>query len=81
MDKFKIIIKQEDAYGKRIYCNNRKDEDNWLIADVPELEGCHTQAKPLDELMKRTKEAIKLCLKEKEEITNTTLIGIQKIMV
>ncbi|PIU21527.1 MAG: HicB family protein [Candidatus Diapherotrites archaeon CG08_land_8_20_14_0_20_34_12] len=58
-----------------------KDEDNWFIANVPELEGCHTQAKTLDELMKRIREAIKLCLKEKEEITNTTLIGIQKIVV
>ena len=35
-------------------------EDGYLISDVVELPGCHTQAKTHDELMKRTKEAISL---------------------
>jgi len=39
-----------------------RDVDGWLIASVPELRGCHTQAKSLDTLMKRTREAIELCL-------------------
>ncbi|MFC2129880.1 type II toxin-antitoxin system HicB family antitoxin [Bacteroidota bacterium] len=42
-----------------------KDEDGYLIADVPALKGCHTQAKPYDELMIRIKEAIELCLENK----------------
>ena len=37
-------------------------EDGYLISEVLELPGCHTQAKTLDELMKRTKEAISLYL-------------------
>ena len=32
------------------------------VASVPELRGCHTQAKSLDELMTRIREAIELCL-------------------
>jgi predicted RNase H-like HicB family nuclease len=39
-----------------------EDEDGFFIASVPELHGCHTQAKSLDVLMKRTREAIELCL-------------------
>jgi len=39
-----------------------KDEDGFFVADVPELEGCHTQAKTLDELIERIKEVIELCL-------------------
>ena len=39
-----------------------KDADGYFVASVPELRGCHTQAKSLDVLMKRIKEAIKLCL-------------------
>jgi len=39
-----------------------KDEDGYYVASVPELPGCHTQAKPLDEVMKRIKEAIWACL-------------------
>jgi predicted RNase H-like HicB family nuclease len=35
-----------------------KDEAGWYDAEVPELYGCHTQAKSLDELMERVKEAI-----------------------
>lgn len=39
-----------------------KDEDGYFVASVPSLRGCHTQAKTLDELMERIKEAIQLCL-------------------
>lgn len=35
-------------------------EDGYLISEVVELPGCHTQAKSYDELIKRTKEAISL---------------------
>jgi hypothetical protein len=34
-----------------------KDEDGYFVASVPELPGCHTQAKTLDEVMKRIKES------------------------
>ena len=39
-----------------------RDEDGYFVASVPELRGCHTQAKSLDVLMKRVKETIQLCL-------------------
>ena len=35
-----------------------RDEDGVYIASVPELPGCHTQAKTLDKLTERVKEAI-----------------------
>ena len=35
-----------------------------MIASVPDLPGCHTQAKSLDKLLDRIKEAIELCLEE-----------------
>jgi len=34
------------------------DSDSYYVATVPELRGCHTQARSLDTLMKRVKEAI-----------------------
>jgi predicted RNase H-like HicB family nuclease len=34
--------------------------DGYLISSVIELPGCHTQAESLDELYKRTKEAIEV---------------------
>ncbi len=39
-----------------------EDEDSVLIASVPELHGCHTQARSLDESMVRIREATELCL-------------------
>ena len=37
-----------------------RDEDGYYIASVPELPGCHTQARTLDELAKRIREAVLL---------------------
>jgi predicted RNase H-like HicB family nuclease len=39
-----------------------KDADGWFLASVPELNGCYTQARSLDELMARITEAVQLCL-------------------
>jgi predicted RNase H-like HicB family nuclease len=39
-----------------------RDADGYFVASVPNLPGCHTQARSLDELMERIKEAILLCL-------------------
>lgn len=39
-----------------------QDDQGYFIAEVPELAGCHTQAKSLDVLLERIKEAIQLCL-------------------
>ena len=60
-----------------------KDEDGVYVASVPDLPGCHTQAKTLDQLTKRIKEAITSYLeveavKPKEGIE---LIGLQLVEV
>jgi len=39
-----------------------KDENGIYVASIPDLPGCHTQAKTLDELTKRVKEAITVYL-------------------
>jgi predicted RNase H-like HicB family nuclease len=43
-----------------------KDGDGYYVGSVPELKGCHTQAKSLDQLMERISEAIMLCLEVEE---------------
>ncbi|CAN5780317.1 type II toxin-antitoxin system HicB family antitoxin [soil metagenome] len=59
-----------------------QDEDGFFVATVPELQGCHTQAKSLDDLMKRIREAIELCLEVEEMQTiPTRFIGIQRMTV
>jgi hypothetical protein len=39
-----------------------RDEEGFYVASVPALRGCHTQARSLDKLMQRIREAIELCL-------------------
>ena len=59
-----------------------KDCDGFYVATVPEIPGCHTQAKSLDELVQRTKEVIELCMEVvKDEIQPNQFIGIQRIAV
>lgn len=59
-----------------------KDEEGFYVATVPALKGCHTQAKSLDELIERTKEAIELCLEEETDIVYPfDFVGVQKISV
>ena len=58
-----------------------RDEDGYYVGSVPELRGCHTQAKSLDKLMGRIKEAILLCLEVEEADKGTEFIGIQRLVV
>ena len=58
-----------------------KDEDGYYVGSVPELKGCHTQAKSLDELMERVKEAILLCLEVEGEDVKTEFVGVQRVVV
>jgi predicted RNase H-like HicB family nuclease len=59
-----------------------RDTKGYYVASVPELPGCHTQAKSLDKLMERIREAIELCLEVKgQQIAPQEFIGVQRIWV
>lgn len=66
--KFTVIVEQ--------------GEDGYLISEVVELPGCHTQAKTYDELVERTKEAISLYLEVKGiPEGKTKFLSLQQIEV
>jgi len=59
-----------------------QDREGYYVASVPELRGCHSQAKSLDKLMVRIKEAIELCLEEQHDLARgSKFIGVQRVMV
>ncbi len=59
-----------------------RDEDGWLVASVPQIPGCHTQAKTYDTLMKRVREAIEACLSVSDVIPEKTeFVGVQRVVV
>jgi len=68
MTKYKVVIEQ--------------GEDGYLISDVIGLPGCHTQAKTHDELIERTKEAIKVYVKAmKPDEPVLKFVSLQEIEV
>tara|TARA_Y100000310_G_C20223414_1_gene596766 strand:- start:225 stop:482 length:258 start_codon:yes stop_codon:yes gene_type:complete len=60
-----------------------KDEEGWLVSEVVELPGCHTQAKTMDQLIERTKEAIKAYLEEEDNTSEVVaeFVGVQTLEV
>ncbi len=74
--QFKVLIEQ--------------DENGLYVASVPELPGCYTQGKTLEEARKRIKEAIELVLefdkdvkKEKLEFPKSSacFFGIEEVTI
>jgi len=57
-----------------------RDADGYFVASVPALRGCHTQAKSLDALMRRIREAIELCLEVEEPVINE-FVGVQRVAI
>ena len=59
-----------------------RDSAGYYVATVPALRGCHTQAKSLDTLMKRVREAIELCLHAEEAPADLPeFVGVQRIVI
>lgn len=59
-----------------------RDAEGYYVASVPALRGCHTQARSLDELMSRVREAAELCLEAQDEsVEPLDFVGVQKITV
>jgi predicted RNase H-like HicB family nuclease len=59
-----------------------RDSAGNFVASVPALPGCHTQARSLDQLMKRIKEAIELCVEVNgNSIEPLDFVGIQRVSI
>lgn len=59
-----------------------RDAEGYYVALVPELRGCHTQARSLDKLQSRIREAIELCL-DVDEVDHkaSEFVGLQRVTV
>jgi predicted RNase H-like HicB family nuclease len=60
-----------------------RDEDGFLVASVPALPGCHTQARLLDALMERIQEAIALHMQDRGDdlLPHLEFVGVQRVTV
>lgn len=59
-----------------------KDAEGYFVASVPDLPGCHTQAKSLDKVLERVQEAISICLEDLGDVpASSEFVGIQRVAV
>jgi predicted RNase H-like HicB family nuclease len=59
-----------------------RDEEGFYVATVPQIPGCHTQARSLDEVTERIRKAIELCLQvEGAPQDDLEFISIRRITV
>ncbi len=63
--------------NSEFYISIEKDEDGIFVGEVPQLKGCYTQSKTIDELMTNMKEVIELCL-EDQDVDLPKFVGIKK---
>ena len=70
---------------REFYVLIEKGEDGYLIADVPELPGCHTQGETKEELLANIKEAIELYLEVQDEgclsESPPKIVSVEKIKI
>lgn len=59
-----------------------RDAEGFCVASVPQIPACHTQARSLDEVTERIREAIELCLEvEGGPEQDLEFIGIQRVNI
>jgi len=67
---------------REFYVVIEQDEDGFFIGEVPQLRGCYTQGKTLDELLRNIREVIQLCLEKEPEIGEVPdFVGVQKVVI
>jgi predicted RNase H-like HicB family nuclease len=60
-----------------------QDEDGIYIAKVPDIPGCYTQGRTVEQVMERIKEAIQVCIEAEEDkdILPMKFVGVQQLEV
>ena len=59
-----------------------RDSEGYYVASVPQIPACHTQARSLDDVSERIREAIELCLQvQGTPEPDLEFIGIQRVTI
>lgn len=69
---------------KEFYVVIERDEDGLYVGEVPQLRGCYSQGRTIDELMANMREVIELCLDDQKEGLDAAVVefvGVQKVTI
>lgn len=68
--------------AREYYVVIERDEDGFLVGEVPSLRGCYAQGRTMDELLRNIQEVIALCIEdEPEAAAKSEFVGVQKIVL
>jgi len=68
---------------KEYYMVIERDQAGWYVGNIPELPGCHTQGRTIEELTTRMREAINLYLEDGDTVMLPTseFVGVHRVAV
>ena len=68
---------------KEYYMVIERDQAGWYVGNIPELPGCHTQGRTIEELTARIREAIELYLEDGNAIVlpASEFVGVHRVAV
>lgn len=67
---------------REFYVLIEQDEDGFFVGEVPQLRGCYTQGRTMDELLPSIREVIELCLEEQPQAgEGPEFVGLHKVLV
>ena len=58
-----------------------RDQDGWYVAKVPDLPGCHTQGKTVEQALERINEAIRAYVETDTEVEPMEFVGAHRVQV
>ena len=58
-----------------------RDSDGWYVASVPELSGCYTQGKSVEQALERVHEAIRAHIEPNQEPEPMEFIGAHRVSI
>ena len=56
-----------------------QDEDGVYIVSCPQVKGCHSYGKTVDEALTNIREAIELCLQDEPQEAQPRFIGLREV--
>lgn len=75
-----VLVENKKALNFTVFIE--RDESGMYIAKVPDIAGCYTQGKTVEQAMGRIREAILACIKgDKEEVLPKKFVGVQQVEV
>jgi predicted RNase H-like HicB family nuclease len=78
----KSTMEGEDNVPRQFDVVIERDQEGYYIASVPQIPACHKQARSLDDVTQRIREAIELCLEVEGAPEETPeFVGIQRVTI